>query len=110
MEIRSATILEDEPGWMITPAMPSVPAFKNRINTCGPQHFWQFGGKVPIVEVKEEFNDEVAKRYFKVPFFFFNPRTGNMTEVEPSLAQVAHLITSPRNGQVWARVIGYEKV
>jgi hypothetical protein len=95
---------------MMTPDMPNVPGGKHRINTCGPAHFWRFGGMVPIVEVKEEFKGEVAKRYFKVPFFFFNPNTGNLTEMEPSLAQVAHLITFPRNGQVWAKVIGYAEV
>ena len=107
-EIKSATVLEDEPGMMMTPDMPGVPAFKTRINTCGPSHFWQFGGKVPKVEVIN--SDEVAKRYFKVPFFFLNPKTGNLTAMEPSLAQVASLITIPRNGQIWAKVVGYEEV
>jgi hypothetical protein len=107
-EIKSATILEDEPGFMMSPDMPGVPAFKVRMNTCSPRNFWRFGGRVPVVGVKAEFKDEVAKRYFMVPFFFFNPRTGNLTEMEPSLAQVAHLITVKRNGQIWAEVIGYE--
>jgi hypothetical protein len=108
-EVKSATILEDEPGYFLTPEMPGVPPFKVRINTCTPSTFWQFAGQVPIVEVTNV--EEVAKRYFKVPFYFFNPKTGNLTLIEDSLAQVAHLICKPpQRTRDWGKIIGYEEV
>jgi hypothetical protein len=108
-EIKSATIIEDEPGYMMTPEMPGCSPVKVRINTTGPAHFWQFGGKVPVLEVINE--DEIAKRYFKVPFFFFNPKTGNLSLIDPSLAQVAHLIVKEWvRSRNWAKVVGYEEI
>lgn len=107
--IKSATILDEEPGMMLTPDMPGVPPLKTRINQCTPAHFWQFGGKVPIVEVTND--AEIAKRYFRVPFFFFNPKTGHNTLIEDSLAQVAHLICKPpQRTRDWGKVLDYEEV
>lgn len=110
MEIKSAYLIPEKPGYMMVPEMGTMPAFENIVYTKYPKDFWYFAGKVPIVQVKPEFQDEVAKRYFKCPFIYFNPKTGNATMVENSLAMVAHLITIPRNGQIWATVTGYEDV
>lgn len=108
-EIKSATILEDEPGWMLTPDMPGVLGFKCRVATCTPRSFWHYGGQIPILEILKP--EEIAKRYFKVPFYFYNPKTGNTTFIEPTLAQIAYLITKEWvRSRDWAKVIGYEEV
>lgn len=110
MEIQSAVLIPEKPGYMLVPAMGTMAAFENIVYTKYPKDFWYFAGRVPIVQVKPEFQDEVAKRYFKCPFLFHNPRTGNTTMIEDSLGMVAHLITIARNGQIWATVVGYEDV
>lgn len=104
MAIKSAVILEDEPGFMMSPDMPNVPSFKTWMNHCTPGHFWQWGGKVPIVEVTNE--AEIEKRYFRVPFYFLNPKTGNSTLIEDSLAQVASAIVRRK----WGTVTRFEEV
>ena len=111
MEIKSAVLIPDKPGYMLVPDMPGVPAFENIVYTKYPKDFWYFGGRVHIVQVKPEFIEEVAKRYFKVPFLFHNPKTGNTTMIEDSLANIAHLIVKEWNkGRDWATIVGFEEV
>jgi hypothetical protein len=73
-----------------------------KIRTFAPNHWWWTGGKIPILELLKP----IEKKYFAVPFFFFDPRTGVGQFFESSLAPAAFPMTS----YGYAKVVGYEEV